>query len=321
MTKSADAFRTISEVADWLGVQPHVLRFWESKFTQVKPVKRAGGRRYYRPSDMLLLGGIRKLLHEDGLTIKGVQKIMREEGMAYVVDLSPSLDEDLSTVSFDEPEADYEIPASSAQRDMFAGAVRRDVPEQSAPASGQGHDEADEVDEAPMAEDVTPDAATVSDLPSFLHRKRDETPAPQAAPPAPKPADSEPATFAQADTETDAPTTLPSFLQANPAASEDAEDTAADAMAAELEDAAESPPAAEPAASETDPEPVALKPLIIDAPDPDESALTAAPGALTAACHTGHLTCAQRQAVVPLLARLAAHRDRLKADSTQTGAR
>ncbi|MEL7100818.1 MAG: MerR family transcriptional regulator [Pseudomonadota bacterium] len=94
MTKGAEAFRTISEVAEWLGVQTHVLRFWESKFTQVKPVKRAGGRRYYRPADMLLLGGIRKLLHEDGLTIKGVQKILREKGMAHVADLSPSLDED-----------------------------------------------------------------------------------------------------------------------------------------------------------------------------------------------------------------------------------
>ena len=92
MTKSADAFRTISEVADWLGVQTHVLRFWESKFTQVKPVKRAGGRRYYRPADMQLIGGIQKLLHEDGLTIKGVQKILREKGMAHVSALSPSVD-------------------------------------------------------------------------------------------------------------------------------------------------------------------------------------------------------------------------------------
>jgi DNA-binding transcriptional MerR regulator len=92
MAKSADAFRTISEVADWLGVQTHVLRFWESKFTQVKPVKRAGGRRYYRPADMQLLGGIQKLLYEDGLTIKGVQKILREKGMAHVSALSPAVD-------------------------------------------------------------------------------------------------------------------------------------------------------------------------------------------------------------------------------------
>jgi len=74
VTKSADAFRTISEVADWLDTPTHVLRFWESEFSQIKPVKRAGGRRYYRPQDMLLIGGIKKLLHHDGLTIKGAQK-------------------------------------------------------------------------------------------------------------------------------------------------------------------------------------------------------------------------------------------------------
>ena len=91
MAKSPDAFRTISEVADWLGVEAHVLRFWESKFTQVKPVKRAGGRRYYRPADMALLAGIRQLLHEDGLTIRGVQKILREKGAGHVSALSPEL--------------------------------------------------------------------------------------------------------------------------------------------------------------------------------------------------------------------------------------
>lgn len=93
MPKSPDAFRTISEVADWLGLQAHVLRFWESKFTHVKPVKRAGGRRYYRPADMLLLGGIKKLLHDDGLTIKGVQKILREKGVSHVADQSQALDD------------------------------------------------------------------------------------------------------------------------------------------------------------------------------------------------------------------------------------
>ncbi|MHA6268120.1 MerR family transcriptional regulator [Aliiroseovarius sp. CAU 1755] len=92
--KSPDAFRTISEVAEWLGVPTHVLRFWESRFSQVKPVKRAGGRRYYRPSDMELLGGIRKLLHEDGMTIRGVQKLLREEGAKHVAAMSPSLDSD-----------------------------------------------------------------------------------------------------------------------------------------------------------------------------------------------------------------------------------
>ena len=91
MTKSPDAFRTISEVAEWLDVPAHVLRFWESRFTQVRPVKRAGGRRYYRPTDMELLGGIKRLLHDDGLTIRGVQKLLREEGVRHVAALSPAL--------------------------------------------------------------------------------------------------------------------------------------------------------------------------------------------------------------------------------------
>lgn len=88
MAKSQDAFRTISEVADWLETPAHVLRFWESRFTQVKPVKRAGGRRYYRPADMELLSGIKKLLHEDGMTIKGVQKLLRSEGIKHVAAMS-----------------------------------------------------------------------------------------------------------------------------------------------------------------------------------------------------------------------------------------
>lgn len=88
MEKSAEAFRTISEVAELLDTPAHVLRFWESRFSQVKPVKRAGGRRYYRPSDLALLGGIKKLLHEDGMTIRGVQKILRESGIRHVVDMS-----------------------------------------------------------------------------------------------------------------------------------------------------------------------------------------------------------------------------------------
>lgn len=95
MGKSADAFRTISEVADWLETPAHVLRFWESKFSQVKPVKRAGGRRYYRPADMRLLGGIKKLLHDDGMTIKGVQKLLRDQGVKHVSDMAPALDDSL----------------------------------------------------------------------------------------------------------------------------------------------------------------------------------------------------------------------------------
>ena len=86
MSKSPEAFRTISEVADELDVPQHVLRFWESKFTQVKPMKRGGGRRYYRPGDIQLLKGIRYLLYGEGYTIRGVQKILREHGVNFVVD-------------------------------------------------------------------------------------------------------------------------------------------------------------------------------------------------------------------------------------------
>lgn len=78
--KSASAFRTISEVADDLEVQPHVLRFWETKFSQVRPLKRGGGRRYYRPEDVALLRHIRTLLYQDGYTIKGVQKLLKDGG-------------------------------------------------------------------------------------------------------------------------------------------------------------------------------------------------------------------------------------------------
>lgn len=87
MNKSPEAFRTISEVAEALDVPPHVLRFWETRFTQVKPVKRGGGRRYYRPEDVRLLRGIRGLLYDDGMTIKGVQKILRERGIRHVIGL------------------------------------------------------------------------------------------------------------------------------------------------------------------------------------------------------------------------------------------
>ena len=77
--KSESAFKTISEVAEDLGVPQHVLRFWETRFSQVRPIKRAGGRRYYRPEDVLLLRKIRVCLYEDGFTIKGVRKLLEEE--------------------------------------------------------------------------------------------------------------------------------------------------------------------------------------------------------------------------------------------------
>ena len=87
MDKSPDAFRTISEVADDLDLPQHVLRFWETRFTQIKPLKRGGGRRYYRPEDVDLLKGIRQLLYGRGYTIKGVQRILKEDGIRFVQSL------------------------------------------------------------------------------------------------------------------------------------------------------------------------------------------------------------------------------------------
>ena len=85
MAKGPHAFRTISEAADELGVPQHVLRFWETKFSFIRPMKRAGGRRFYRPQDILVLRGVCTLLHSEGYTIKGVQKLHKEQGIKHLV--------------------------------------------------------------------------------------------------------------------------------------------------------------------------------------------------------------------------------------------
>ncbi len=84
MDKAPEAFRTISEVADEIDVPQHVLRFWESRFSQIRPMKRGGGRRFYRPEDVDLLRGVRHLLYSEGYTIRGVQRILREQGPSFV---------------------------------------------------------------------------------------------------------------------------------------------------------------------------------------------------------------------------------------------
>ena len=109
MDKAPDAFRTISEVADVLETPAHVLRFWETRFPQIKPVKRAGGRRYYRPADVALLAGIRHLLHAEGLTIRGAQKVLRDQGVRFVA----ALGGDISDLELD-AEADFD-PEAVAQ--------------------------------------------------------------------------------------------------------------------------------------------------------------------------------------------------------------
>ena len=85
MAKGPEAFRTISEAADELSVPQHVLRFWETKFAFIRPMKRAGGRRFYRPADIAVLRGVRRLLHDEGYTIKGVQRLHREQGLRRLV--------------------------------------------------------------------------------------------------------------------------------------------------------------------------------------------------------------------------------------------
>jgi len=100
--KGREAFRTISEVAEHLDLPQHVLRFWESKFSQIKPLKRGGNRRYYRPDDVTLLTAIKKLLHADGYTIRGVQKLFKAQGVRATINLA--LDETLPVNVPTEPE-------------------------------------------------------------------------------------------------------------------------------------------------------------------------------------------------------------------------
>ncbi len=162
MEKSRDAFRTIGEVSEWLSTPTHVLRFWETRFPQVKPLKRAGGRRYYRPSDMALLGGIKKLLHDDGLTIRGVQKLLREQGVKHVAGLSvlspgdaPIGDGVMADVEGPTPQTDVDADAVPRPEETAAAAVKTVAavePETVARAEPdliEGH-----APEAPMAVDV-----------------------------------------------------------------------------------------------------------------------------------------------------------------------
>jgi DNA-binding transcriptional MerR regulator len=116
VAKSADAFRTISEAAEEVGTQQHVLRFWETKFAFVTPVKRAGGRRFYRPQDIAILKAIKRLLHDDGLTIRGVQRLHKEQGLKKLVGAETAELIDQAATSRNTPPANLFIPASSASR-------------------------------------------------------------------------------------------------------------------------------------------------------------------------------------------------------------
>ena len=159
--KSPQAFRTIREVADWLEVEAHALRFWESKFSQIKPVKRAGGRRYYRPSDMRLIGGIKTLLHDQGLTIRGVQKLIREEGVAHVASLSPPLDEDLDSISEDQTVDGTTVDAQAPQSGGFVDIDA--LAGEDTPAEDDSAPPEPEMNEAPKADETQPEAEPEGD--------------------------------------------------------------------------------------------------------------------------------------------------------------
>lgn len=164
MKKAPEAFRTISEVSDILDTPAHVLRFWESKFYQVRPVKRAGGRRYYRPDDLALIAGIKHLLQDRGMTIRGVQKIMQEEGVRHVIALGRN-----SGLLASEEEAVVEI-AETAPADIPAPG-----PAPPAPAavthSANAQVAGPQVDSAPTAE-------TPGEMPAAVTSPEPPAPAP-----------------------------------------------------------------------------------------------------------------------------------------------
>ena len=126
MTKGPEAFRTISEAADELGVPQHVLRFWETKFSFIRPMKRAGGRRFYRPQDLVVLRGVRVLLHEDGYTIKGVQRLHKEFGVRRLVAAAGGDPEAVAILEAERsanPEAE-EVPAPVQLSEKSRGRLR-----------------------------------------------------------------------------------------------------------------------------------------------------------------------------------------------------
>lgn len=134
MDKAPGAFRTISEVADEIDVPQHVLRFWESRFTQIRPMKRGGGRRFYRPEDVDLLRGVRHLLYGEGYTIRGVQRILREQGAGFVQSIWRT-GAALPPVHADDRDEDDEAAAASprSEPDLSAFAVASERFVESAP--------------------------------------------------------------------------------------------------------------------------------------------------------------------------------------------
>ena len=131
MSKSPDAFRTISEVADDLDLPQHVLRFWETRFNQIKPMKRGGGRRYYRPEDVDLLKGIKSLLYDEGYTIRGVQRLLKENGNRLAIDIgrggtpSDKIPSAAAAPEAAEPEVDFDDDETLASPSIARGIISK----------------------------------------------------------------------------------------------------------------------------------------------------------------------------------------------------
>ena len=292
MAKSADAFRTISEVAEWLDTPAHVLRFWESKFTQVKPVKRAGGRRYYRPQDMRLLGGIKKLLHDDGMTIKGVQKLLRENGIKHVSSLSQPLAGEEDTALPHVPAPETQEPAQVLDFRPRSEDTAAEPPSTFRPEAANAPDE---TEHEPAGEPPVPPQRdftlthSVPQNPAATEKPADDARAP--APETPGESTGEPNLFADDDTapeedrngveddEThpwpgaedtaESDPKLPGFLTRDPAAEDTASEDAPateDTATGEQEDPAPSP---------------APVPLNVDVPDDPADDAFVTPGPLT----------------------------------------
>ncbi len=156
--KSASAFRTISEVSDELDVPQHVLRFWETKFSQVKPLKRGGGRRYYRPEDLALLRRIRDLLYTEGYTIRGVQRLLRQSGVKAVLKAADET-QDVAT----EPE---ETPVQQATVSQGGAVVTAESAPEPAPGVPAASTSAEPVTAQPTGRKLSPD--TRRELESIL---------------------------------------------------------------------------------------------------------------------------------------------------------
>ena len=123
MAKGPEAFRTISEAADELNVPQHVLRFWETKFSFIRPMKRAGGRRFYRPQDLAVLKGVRRLLHDEGYTIKGVQRLHKDEGVKRLIAAGQGISAPQAPPPSAEPPAAPALDISPAGRDRLRAAL------------------------------------------------------------------------------------------------------------------------------------------------------------------------------------------------------